>query len=125
MMATIMKIVTMMVVIVVVMMSRPHTAQNVNAKKENVKHQYGKEMAGVMMVTTMQDVNGMEVIAVEMMLKPLTAKNANALIPLLAAALLLSPLDVNFQTGKVMVGVMMATTILGAPLMEVIVVEIM
>ena len=85
----------------------------------------GKEMVGVMMVTTMQDVNGMEVIAVEMMLKPLIVKSANALIPLLAAALLLSPLDVNSPTGKVMVGVMMATTMLDVPLMEVIVVEIM
>merc|ERR1712111_291679 len=61
-------------------------------------------------------------IAVEMMLRPLTALHVNVLIPPLESQLLCLA---NFPNGKVMAGVMMATTMLDAPLMVVIFVEMM
>merc|ERR1711997_580883 len=53
---------------------------------------------------------------------PRIAKNVNVLIPPLESQLLCLA---NFPNGKVMAGVMMATTMLDAPLMVVIVVEMM
>merc|ERR1711884_252200 len=76
-MATTMLIVLMMEEIAVEIMSKLPTAQFVNAKKANVKHQYGKEIIIVMMATTILDVNMTEEIVVEMMSRPLTAKSVN------------------------------------------------
>merc|ERR1712029_854175 len=61
-------------------------------------------------------------IVVEMMYIPRIAKNVNVLIPPLESQLLCLA---NFPNGKAMAGVMMATTMLDAPLMVVIVVEMM